>query len=47
MELEKSVYTRQMGPGLVYQETEVPSKVKKKRRTLEEGVSGGKQFQDW
>ena len=46
VELEKSVYTRHMDPGLVYQETEVSSKVKKKRRTQDVGVSGGEQFQD-
>ena len=47
-ELEKTSYTREVGPGLFYEETEAEqSKSTRKRRTRQEGVSGGKEFHDW
>ena len=46
-ELERTTYTRVIAPGVVYQETEPGVREAKKRRTREEGMSGGDQFHDW
>ena len=47
-EFENCDYTRIAGPGVVYLESEEkPICGKKRRRTREEGVEGGEQFQDW